>query len=137
MILVPQEISAEATALEMRLFRRRVKDPAATLDRLRSRLRAMGLIRVCIAWCGADAHFVGLVGRKRLERLRRATRTDRKEVVYADVLKVAKQLAFEPGVEDVGVWMRGRKVTGVISAVPFTVMTEALDRLCAKSPRQR
>lgn len=128
-----EQFQARANALEMRLFHKRVKHPGETLARFRSKLQAIGLTRVMASWHGAGARFQARVGMRLARRLRQTAQEERQEIVYARVLSAARRIGFEAGIEDCGVCLNRRNVSGHVSGVPFAVMTAALDKLWLRS----
>ena len=85
-----------------------------------------------LSWLGPDAHFRALLGQGLSVLVSQAKEIPADEIVYSRVVRAARRAGFQPSIEDVGVWLDGEKVSGVIRAVPFQEVTTALDRLWAR-----
>jgi hypothetical protein len=114
------------------VFERRIPNPTVTLQRLGSELRAAGLIKVVVVWVNADAHFSARIGEKLRKLVGQPNQMPDEEIVYSAVVRAARKARFQPHIEDVGVWLDGENVSGIVRAVPFHEMTTALDRLWAR-----
>lgn len=126
---IESDLQAKANEIERQMFKRRVKNPAQILTGLCSALQSFGLVHVNISWSGADASYHAHLGRRLAGHLCQHGRINRKQIVYRRVLSAARKIGFQPGIEDIGVWLRGHSVTGVIRPIPFASLTAALDRL--------
>ena len=120
---------AAANALELRLFNRRVRNPAKTLERLRRQLQTAGFNTVAVAWVGADAHFSAVMSQRFSALVNQAKHISPYAIIYSRIVTAAREIGFQIGVEDLGLRLDGEKVSRAIRAVPFHEMTTALDKL--------
>lgn len=129
--MADERFQEAANALELRLLRRRVKNPGATLVSLRDALRSQGFIQVRLSWSGATVIIDARPGTSIKSLLRHCKYAASKDLLYGKFLGAARTIGLRPDLEDIGAQMDGDTVVGGISFVPFTRLEANLSRLCA------
>jgi hypothetical protein len=124
-----ERFQAKAKALELRLLRRRVKNPAASLVSLRDALGNQGFVQVRLSWSGATVIVNARPGTRMRSLLRHCKYTAPDETLYGKFLGAARQLGLRPDLEDIGAQMDGDRVVGGISFVRFTRLEAELSKL--------
>jgi hypothetical protein len=123
-------LQREANALARRMFRRRVKDPAKTLTDLRSRLRRAGWVQIKIRSSGSDTLVVDAgIGVRLKTKLRESKFFSADERLFSGFLGAAREVGLKPGIEDIGVDVKGQRIKALVSAVPMTDSTPVLGRM--------
>jgi hypothetical protein len=142
-------LQREANALMRRMFRRRVKDPAKTLADLRSRLRRAGWVQIKIRWSGNSTLLVDAgigvklkaklrkskllgnagIGAKLKAKLRKNKFFSAEKRLFGDFVDAARKVGLKPGIEDIGVDVKGQRVDASVSAVPMADSTPVLGRM--------
>jgi hypothetical protein len=124
------ELQRLGNAVEERLFKRRVKHPSRTLARVRSALRRMAWTHVRAQWCGTSSVQVRAeFGKRKTARMKTFKFLTTHDWLFSDLAQAAREVGFEPGIEDICINVKGRKIEAVASAVPLVVIDAALDKM--------
>jgi hypothetical protein len=131
-------LQRRADALERRMFRRRVENPAKLLAELRIALRQAGWIELRVEWFGTGSLLVtARIGARLSAKLGKNRSMSAKEWLFGDFVKAARQVGLKPGIEDIGVDLNGRRILGSVSAVPMADSSVVLDRMVKRWLEQR
>ncbi|MCX6930788.1 MAG: hypothetical protein NT154_47435 [Verrucomicrobia bacterium] len=123
-------LQRKANALERRMSRRRVNDPARTEADLRAALRRAGWVRISIEWLGTTRLLVNAeVGARLKAELCHARVLSADERLFGDFVGAARKVGLKPGIEDISVSAEGQRVEASVSAVPFSVTSAAVRRM--------
>ena len=123
-------LQRQANGLMRRICERRIKSPAKTMARLRSALRAAGLIRIRTTWLGCSSVRVdAIVGRKLKAQLLAAEAHSADKICRDTFYRASRRIGLKPVIEDVYIRLDGQAVEGAVNTVPFAVTSKAVARM--------